>query len=255
LTFARTLPNLYYTEDLHHFPGSSGGPICVPHLTSDGKPMFFTAGLQVGGFGRTLVRAIDLEVVDMINKAEIESNGGPDSTGGGFISSSFGANGPTRHSGLLTLRVGPPAALRLGGAWRVSPSRSGELGELRAYTNFTSGVSSLPVVSTNFVIEVQPLAGFAFPTNQQVRVVEDANILLDLRYTVTPPRFVSFPSLGLGLVGTPGTSYRIEAKLRPDDAHWVALHRIRLDPGTNWLPGITLDESTNRLHRAIWLSE
>jgi hypothetical protein len=255
MTFASALPNLYYTESVHHWPGSSGGPICVPHSTTDGRPMYFTAGLQVGGYGRTIVRAIDLEVTDMINRAEIQSNGGPDSTGGGFISSSFGADGPGRRSGLLTLRVGPPAALRLGGAWRISPARSGERGELVGYTNFTAAVASLPVVSTNFDIELHLLPGFSFPTNQQVRVVEDANILLDLRYTVTPPIFVSDPDRGLGLVGTPGTSYRIETKLQPEDPNWLPLHRIRLDAGTNWLPNVTVEDFTHRLHRAIWLSE
>jgi hypothetical protein len=114
----------------------------------------------------------------------------------------------------------------------------------------------LPVVSSQFGIEMRPLVGFTLPSNKVVRVVADANVLLDLGYAVSPPRFVTDAMRGLGVVGTPQTSYRIEARpLSGPGEPWSALRDITLEPGTNWLPGLSGADLTGRVHRAIWLSE
>jgi len=112
------------------------------------------------------------------------------------------------------------------------------------------------VLSTNLSLEVKPLAGLTAPTNELIRVVEDANVLLDLSYSVVPPQFISHPQFGLGLLGTPGTCYRIETKAEQEsDARWLPLQKVALEPGTNWVSGPTPSESTGRVYRAVWLSE
>jgi hypothetical protein len=236
-------------------PGSSGGPVCVEGVDTLGHPLYFPSAVQLGGTDRMLIRLIDLDVADLIVRAE-HASGGLLDTGGGFIRVENSGIDSGRRGGLLSIRVGPPAATRLGGAWRVSPTNHGELGELVGHTNFSSAVTSLPVVSSEFGLEIRPLTGFVLPSNKLVRVVADANVLLDLGYAVVPPQFVAEPGRGLGLVGTPRTSYRIETRPRTgSEADWRPLVEMTLEAGTNWLPHVSASDATGRVHRAVWLSE
>ena len=264
---------LGFSSLLRSHPGSSGGPVCVSHLTPGGDSRYFPAAIQLGGAGRTVVRLIDVDVQDMIRRAERSSLGGPATTGGGFISFEAAQAGGTHRAGLVSIRLGPPAALRSGGSWRVSPTNHGESGELSRFTNYTAAVQTLAVISTNFGLEIRPLHGFTAPPNQQAQLVEDANLLLDLRYEVIPPRWVFDAGLGWGLVGTPGTAYRVETRRKAlESSPWTELLQLSLEPGTNWLSGgiapgtaaaIALSGAdggasapvTNWVRRAVWLSE
>ena len=79
--------------------------------------------------------------------------------------------------------------------------------------------------------------------------------------------------LGWGLVGTPGTAYRVETRRKAlESSPWTELLQLSLEPGTNWLSGgiapgtaaaIALSGAdgaasapvTNWVRRAVWLSE
>jgi len=235
-------------------PGSSGGPVCLRGRNTLGQTLYFPSAVQLGGTDRMIIRLIDLDVADLILRAERASGGDLD-TGGGFIRVENAAAGDSHRGGLLSVRVGPPAATRLGGAWRISPTNYGELGELVAHTNFTGLASSLPVASPEFGIEVRPLPGFIPPSNKLARVVADANVLLDLGYVVVPPQLVPDPTRGLGVVGTPRTSYRIEMQLRSGANQWAPVAEVTLEPGVNWLPAVSASDATGRVYRAVWLSE
>jgi len=100
------------------------------------------------------------------------------------------------------------------------------------------------------------LPGFLPPSNKLARVVPDANVLLDLGYVVISPQLISDPARGLGLVGTPQTSYRVEARLpAAGKDEWTPVAEITLEAGTNWLPNVSGTDATGRVHRAVWLSE
>lgn len=245
-----------YSDEIRAYPGSSGGPVCVLWTNSLGRPWFFPAAIQLGGTSRLTVRLIDQDVAELIGRSEQTANGGPITTGAGFINVALESAGASHRAGLLSVRVGPPAALRLGGAWRVSPTNYGELGELRGHTQFTGAPAVLPVVSSNFTLEVGALAGFFRPTNEAIRVIEDANVLLDLRYAVVPPQLFPEAEAGLGIVGTPGTAYRLETKLAgQSEEAWLPFEKIALEPGTNWVTAARFLQSTGRVYRAVWLSE
>jgi hypothetical protein len=156
--------------------------------------------------------------------------------------------------GFLDVKTGPPAAVRLGGAWRVSPTNYGELGELRPYTNYTGNNLRLAIRSTNFSIDTRPLNGFVSPTNQSVVVQPAAITPLDLSYLVNPPLLTFDRLRGLGISGVPQTAYRIQHVTHfPGDA-WFNYTNVTLLPGVNWLSHTT-NTFSNRFYRALWLSQ
>src|SRR5262249_5745873 len=93
--FFQNLPDtsLYRTTDLKSYHGNSGGPLCVQSQDSLGRTFFLPAGIYLGGSGESIVHAIDLDVVDVINQAELASHGGGNSTGGGPITITTGQLG------------------------------------------------------------------------------------------------------------------------------------------------------------------
>src|SRR5439155_21280332 len=90
LTFTRLYTSIFATTNIQSFPGNSGGPLYVQADVDKYLP----AGLCLGGSGQTLVRAINSEVVDLINRAEISGNGGGNVVGGGPILVSPGLTAP-----------------------------------------------------------------------------------------------------------------------------------------------------------------
>jgi len=210
----------------------------------------------LGGSAQINVRAIDIDVIDLINRAERSSDVVANSNVGRGIITVSGSTGTALRPGYLALRLGPPAAIQLGGAWRVSPTNSGEQGELRSLTDYTNNSFTLAIRSTNVTLETRELPGFLSPTNRTVLIVEDATVFLDLIYSVVPPQLLFDRELGLGIWGTPATRYRLEAAPRPDwSSGWSALTAMTLSAGTNWVPGTAPTGLSNCFYRALWLSE
>ena len=77
---------LYVSGDVTGPPGMSGAPVLVRH--DDGS--FYPAAVFLGGNQRSVVRAIDDRVVDLINRAERSANGGDNSQGSGSLFVSAG---------------------------------------------------------------------------------------------------------------------------------------------------------------------
>jgi hypothetical protein len=155
--------------------------------------------------------------------------------------------------GFLDVKVGPPAAVRLGGAWRVSPTNFGELGELRPYTNYTGTDLRLAIRSTNFSIQTRPMTGFQSPPNQSVTIQPSAVVPLNLNYSVNPPLLAFDRQRGFGISGTPGTTYRIQYNTNLPQSTWLNYMSLTLGNGTTWLPQTT-NYISNRIYRAFWLS-
>src|SRR5262249_9463118 len=153
-------------------------------------------------------------------------------TGGGVITinSAFGSTG---HAGFLDVKLGPASAIRLGGAWRVSPTNSGEKGELKYYTNYMAASKMIAVQSTNFSVEVKNLSGFNMPPTQTAQVTANNTTTLNLMYSVLPPLLTFGRVSGLGILGTPGTAYRVESTPILGNTNWTAVTNITLLSGTN----------------------
>src|SRR5262249_53209077 len=121
---------LYTSRDMKGAPGMSGGPVCVLSTNSLGALALIPAAAYLGETyddSLGLARIIDVDAVNLINSAEASAlTIGTDHTGGGVILISYSATGSGVHkAGIVRVRVGPPSAVNLGGAWRVSPTNYG----------------------------------------------------------------------------------------------------------------------------------
>jgi hypothetical protein len=249
-------PELYQSATMPGLPGMSGGPICVQFTNSLGEPFFFPAGVYLGGSGQSVARIIDVDVVDLINRAENSGKIGTNHTGGGVVLVNASLGGSVDQPSLLTVRIGPASAVRMGGKWRISPTNFGNLAYLASYTNYTSNEINLAVRTNNFSIEMTNVAGFIFPPNHSVTIVKGQNVLLDLNYSVIPPRLLFNNSMGLGITGIVSTAYKIESTSHlPPGGVWSPVTNITLSAGTNWIPNTTAPNVGNRFYRAVWLSD
>ncbi len=175
---------------------------------------------------------------------------------GGVVTLDASLNGSTASPTFLQVNFGPPAAVRLGGLWRFSPTNYGNLGEFRYYTNFFARTNlTLLVQSTNFSVEMAPLSGFNIAANSSVTYPPGSIVPLNLFYSVLPPRMVFNRTKGAGMIGTVGTAYNIQTTTNPTNAAtWTLVTNNVLAAGTNWVTNTSLSTGTNRFYRALWLT-
>jgi hypothetical protein len=239
LVFESLNARVFRTAALRSFPGNSGGPLYVQWTNGH----YYPAAIYLGGSAQTRVRAIDGEVVDLINRAEASASAGGNHTGGGVITIS-----PRNTSGgaalaYVLVELGPPEAVAAGGAWRVA----GRVEEWTAATNTPIYLTAGGEVR----IEFRPATGWELPVEELVGV-ELANAVVTVR-----PRYWLRPVVGykvgegLRLRGSAGVAYRIEYKDNLSTPTWTTLTNITL-PTTNALliPGTQPSTSGQRFFRA-----
>jgi len=73
-SFTHDSGQLYSTKQFPSYPGNSGGPLCVRYQNEDGEMRYFPAAVYLGMVGgRSVVRAIDADVMALINRAAEDS--------------------------------------------------------------------------------------------------------------------------------------------------------------------------------------
>ncbi len=162
----------------------------------------------------------------------------------------------------LQVKLWPPAATRLGGMWRFSPTNDGAAGEFPVLHEFfcDDGNLTLLVRSTNFSVEMASLPGFDMSDEFQptLNFSPGTIVPLNLFYSVVAPKLVYDRAKGLGMTGTTGmTAYRIESTSRlpyGSTLPWLVVTNNVLAAGTNWVTNTSLTTATNRYYRAMWLS-
>ena len=184
--------SLFTSTDLQSYPGNSGGPLCVQTADSLGVPFFLPAGVYLGGSGETIVRSIDLDVVDLINRADILSHGGVNSTGGGVVTITVGQGGGIPATIQVTLA--PATAVAAGAAWRVQG------GDPTWITNPNYQQAVPP--GTSVTLEFRPLDGWDLPPDQNLTLTPGQHIL-SFSYTLSA-RLGVRPASGLTSSGFAG---------------------------------------------------
>jgi len=157
--------------------GNSGGAVCVKF-----NNVFYPAAVFLGGTGQSVVRLIDRDVVDLINRAELTANTGDNNTSGGVpTGGGFGLPVPV-GLGLGAMGVRLPAnALAAGGGWRfVRPD--GAADPFISDNNMTT--NRLVGLSVN-EIEFKPVAGFLTPGRFTVPVVTGATQLVNVVFATS----------------------------------------------------------------------
>ena len=138
--------SLFSTTALASYPGNSGGPLFV--LADDGLT-YYPAAIYLGGTNETVVRAIDSQVIDLMNRAETSGNGGANNTGGGVTLTSLGLSGTTAktYGNIKTNLVNESGAVVPGARWTMStdavPRQSGNVKSGLAPATYTVSFSSV----------------------------------------------------------------------------------------------------------------
>ena len=114
---------------------------------------YYPAGIYLGGLTETVVRAIDSDVVDLINRAEISGNAAGNYTGGGVGRWESGVTTSPFVPGLFQVNLLPGGAM--GSGWRVKGA------EDRSWVSDRN--LYYPLIPGPFDIEFRPISGYSAP--------------------------------------------------------------------------------------------
>ena len=170
----------------------------------DGK--FYPAGIYLGGFAQTLVRAIDSEVVDLINRAQISGNGGGNNTSGGVGLWSPGLTTQPYVAGLFRVNFAPSNIVALGAGWRVQGA------EDPTWINGTN--LYYPRDAGQIRIEFKTVVGFSAPPVRPVEVIYNQTTVIDAFYSpisLSNPGRLPDGGFQMTLSGGTGRVYSIQA--------------------------------------------
>ena len=168
---------VFTTTDIRSSGGGSGGPLCVQY-PFQGNSWYYPAAIYLGGSGQTVVRAIDSQVIDLFNRAEVSGNGGDNNTGGGITHTSVTGNLNPVKPGSLMVLIQPAGAVDAGAGWRLKPESSYRL----------SGAQKSGLSSGNYVLQFPTISGFPAPAQQPVTLTGGQLMTLTFTYgqTLTP---------------------------------------------------------------------
>ena len=229
-------------------------------------PPYFTDSTG-WGFGRVVVAILEENVSGSWKQLDgrlivtgvwpnVGGYGGP---GGGVVTVNAGFGTPGGNPGSIVVSIGPPLALRMGGAWRVSPTNYGSMGELRFFTNFTSNSYSLVVQSTNFTIEVNPVTFLASPSNQNMYITPGSVVPLNLLYTIPSPKLKYSAANGLAISALQtNTGYIIESASSSQmvSGNWQTVTNIiLLTTNSTAINNTKPTAISNQFYRAVWSSQ
>jgi hypothetical protein len=241
LNFTRLYTSIFATTNIASYPGNSGGPL---YVQSD-VDQYLPAAIYLGGSGQTLVRAINSEVVDLINRAEISGNGGGNSTGGGVSILSPGITAAPFGESLLIISLNPSNATHALPGWRIA--QSGD-------TNYvTDAVTKVGLVAGgDYDLEFRPVPGFVAPSNRVVTAVLGQVISLSANYVPISPSVGFNASSGLSLSGSTGATYRVEyASNLTRTTAWTPLSTQTLASTSTTIPNTMPTRSGQRFYRAV----
>jgi hypothetical protein len=235
--------NVYSASWFLSYPGNSGGPLYVQF-----NGYYYPAGVYLGTVGSgqnsvSVVRAINSDVVNLINLAASEGDAGTNYTGGGvitLIAGSVSAGNPA----YVQVWLAPPAAVQAGAGWR-----------LHGDTTYGTATNYTRIVTTNGTgIEFKPIAGWNTPTNRGVSISAGTiNVITNASYTVIPPLMVADAIHGIALTGTTGTVYRLEYRTNLVLGQWLPLKTNTLGAGINTLLPWPPTNGPAAFYRVVWL--
>jgi hypothetical protein len=239
--FSKSHDQIYSTTQIASYPGNSGGPLYVQN--TDG--IYYPAGIFLGGSGQTLVRAINGEVVDLINRAELSGNGGGNSTGGGAITVSPGQTAAPLGSGLLTVNMTPSNTGLLPG-WRI----------IGLNTNyFTDPLTTVALIGGgSYPVEFKPIPGYITPSNRTVTIAVGGLVTIQANYISLTPQFSLNRANGLVVSGIAGRMYRVDfATNFSSNMIWLPLTSFTLANPSLILSNTRPPTNGNRFYRVVLL--
>ena len=200
-SFAWLYGKVLATSDVRSQGGNSGGPFYVQY--DDGR--YYPAGIYLGRSGQTLVRAIDSDVVDLINRAEDSGQGAGNHGGGGVVRWEAGVTDSPYVSGLFRVNFAPSAVTALKAGWRVAGAADP--------TWISSTNLYFRLIPGPFDIQFKPLPGFITPSVRRVEVFAEQTTPIDAIYDLMRlgnPGRLPDGGFQMTLLGETGRLYTIQ---------------------------------------------
>jgi len=200
-SFAQSYAHTYTTGAISSTGGMSGGPLCVQ--ASNGN--YYPAAIYLGGSSQTVVRAIDSDVLNLFNSAQVSANGGQNNNSGGVTqqNTSFSAN--TFSAAGLQVNIQPATAITAGATWALGSANG---------TTRASGFQLNNLSDGNYTIYFSNVTGYLTPSPQPVQLIGNNIPSYTAIYNgiTTQPANVTAPlasnaTFTVGVSGTP-TSYQ-----------------------------------------------
>ena len=165
-------PGVFTTGAFRSTGGNSGGALNVRF----NNIVFYPAGIYLGGTGQSVVRVIDRDVVDLINRAELTANTGDNNSSGGVPRSANEEDPKTFTDG------GGEGAFKV--AFSGAPVGAGY-----RITGASTSYKMNPIVEdgrdvgiANNEIEFAPVAGYLMPGRYQVPVLANRTQMVSVVY-------------------------------------------------------------------------
>jgi len=231
--------SVYATTNILSYGGNSGGPLYVQ--TAGGA--YYPAGIFLGGQSKTLVRSIDSQVVDLINRAGISGNGGGNSTGGGVATLGSGLTSTAFGTGLLAVNITPNGGNFRPG-WRIKGGTD---------TNYTVGLTTTAslVGGGGYPVEFKPVPGFITPSNRTVQVAVNQTATINVDYIPIRPVLTFYSLTNLICSGATGAVYRVE--FSTNLLNWSPLLTQTLTSGSVTITNLGPTTNKARFYRTVLL--
>jgi hypothetical protein len=215
---------VYSTTGFRSYPGNSGGAVCVQHTNGN----YYPAAVYLGESGpQSIVRLIDTNVVDLLNRAELSAYTGDNNTSGGANPIESPIGGGQFQVGWLAMTLSPAEAVSGGARWYV---------EGRGVTNVTGETLSLRPAS--YLVKYVPATGYLTPNARTVMVANAATTNLVGRYylaselpTMAKPA-VEAGGLGMEITAVVAGRYVVEEST--DLRAWTPVATNDLTAGQKW---------------------
>jgi hypothetical protein len=238
---------VYTANWFFSYPGNSGGPMYV-QVNGYYLPAGIYLGTLYSGISpyASAVRAIDSNVVNLINFAASLGDAGTNNTGGGVLTIIPSPNVSAANPAYMQWQLGPPSAVQAGAAWLLQSDAN-----YSTATNYTR-----VVISTNAVtVQFKNIPGWNTPTTQQISLTPNQINVFSALYTVTNPVVMVKPQ-GIGLRGTTNTLYRLESRASLLTGTWKGIStNMIVSNGFNLvLPKGATNQPTT-FYRAVWLNQ
>jgi len=242
LSFTPLYGGVYETSSIRGRGGNSGGPLYV-----ELAGRYYPAGIYLGGFNRTLVKAIDCRVADLIARAEAAANGDGNSHGGGVTFFSSGSTVSAFDPAYITVLIEPAEAAASGGGWQIADVDSAS--EFRLGASNTVALVGLGSIRLKF----RPIPGFAIPQVGNVELPNAQNVKVIASYGA-PRLQLSFHTTGtLTLIGQVGTNYLIQESSNLPFGPWSPFTNVQLNSYTQSFLIPFPTGAVSRFYRAIAL--
>lgn len=214
----RETGRVFKTKAFHGLPGMSGGPLLV--VADDGQ--FYPAGIFLHSGGDTFIRAIDSDVLGLLNRAQASASGGGNSMSGGATVVSPGLTATRFAPCQLVVQLRTAAgAVVTGGGWTVE-----------GLSGFQA--SDVPVTINEpkkYRVTFKPVAGFDTPAPLDVTLTDHQ---LTMRPAIYYVGYEFALSSSDGTAGTVGPNERIQGKTATATARKDATGKVVARPTANF---------------------